>query len=228
MLLLPSALLLGACGSTEPTKTVTVAAAAPAPAPGPTTAPKRAKKPGERHKPQAVMTACDANIRAKVGTTSCPFAQNVFYGYWLNQQEPGVFADRAGIPAYSPATGTTFDVNCSDANKIACRAGDGGYVTFSMAAVSAYNVADAKKYAATHELGDVPPPSSSNSGQTDPEAGGSDCDPNYEGACLDPNAYDYDCEGGSGDGPEYTGPVEVVGDDPYDLDRDGDGYGCDS
>src|SRR5689334_1862492 len=26
----------------------------------------------------------------------------------------------------------------------------------------------------------------------------SECDPNYSGACLDPSAYDYDCEGGSG------------------------------
>jgi hypothetical protein len=53
-----------------------------------------------------------------------------------------------------------------------------------------------------------------------------DCDPNYEGACLDPSSSDYDCEGGSGDGPDYTGPVRVVGDDPFDLDRDGDGYAC--
>ncbi|MEA2255838.1 MAG: hypothetical protein QOG35_1883 [Solirubrobacteraceae bacterium] len=52
------------------------------------------------------------------------------------------------------------------------------------------------------------------------------CDPSYTGACLDPNASDYDCEGGSGDGPEYTGTVTVVGDDHFDLDRDGDGIGC--
>lgn len=58
------------------------------------------------------------------------------------------------------------------------------------------------------------------------EAVASECDPNYEGACLDPYAADYDCEGGSGDGPEYTGPVVVVGDDHYGLDADGDGYGC--
>ena len=53
----------------------------------------------------------------------------------------------------------------------------------------------------------------------------SNCDPNYSG-CLDPSASDYDCEGGSGNGPEYTGPVEVRGNDHYDLDRDDDGYGC--
>jgi hypothetical protein len=28
------------------------------------------------------------------------------------------------------------------------------------------------------------------------------CDSNYTGACLDPNASDYDCAGGSGNGPK--------------------------
>jgi hypothetical protein len=57
---------------------------------------------------------------------------------------------------------------------------------------------------------------------------GGGCDPNYAGACLDPNSYDYDCEGGSGDGPDYTGEVRVVGSDHFELDRDGDGIACDS
>jgi hypothetical protein len=53
------------------------------------------------------------------------------------------------------------------------------------------------------------------------------CDPNYEGACLDPNASDYDCAGGSGNGPRYVaGPITVVGDDHFGLDSDGDGVGC--
>ncbi len=52
------------------------------------------------------------------------------------------------------------------------------------------------------------------------------CDPNY-GGCV-PIAYDVDCAGGSGDGPAYvSGPVQVIGSDIYDLDRDGDGWGCD-
>jgi hypothetical protein len=54
----------------------------------------------------------------------------------------------------------------------------------------------------------------------------SECDPNYSG-CLDPFSPDYDCEGGSGDGPDYTGTVEVLGVDHYGLDEDGDGIGCD-
>jgi hypothetical protein len=55
-----------------------------------------------------------------------------------------------------------------------------------------------------------------------------DCDPNYEGACLNPNASDYDCEGGEGNGPYYTGEVRVVGDDHFGLDADGDGIGCEA
>jgi hypothetical protein len=54
----------------------------------------------------------------------------------------------------------------------------------------------------------------------------SECDPNYSGACLDPSAYDYDCEGASGDGPAYTGTVAVVGEDHFGLDADSDGTGC--
>jgi hypothetical protein len=54
-----------------------------------------------------------------------------------------------------------------------------------------------------------------------------ECDPNYSG-CLDPYASDYDCEGGSGNGPDYTGEVEVLGVDHYGLDADGDGIGCES
>jgi micrococcal nuclease len=52
------------------------------------------------------------------------------------------------------------------------------------------------------------------------------CHPSYAGACLDPAASDYDCAGGSGNGPLYTGKVQVIGPDVFRLDSDGDGYGC--
>lgn len=52
------------------------------------------------------------------------------------------------------------------------------------------------------------------------------CHPSYQGACLNPNASDYDCRGGTGNGPLYTGRVRVVGPDIFGLDRDGDGIGC--
>lgn len=58
-------------------------------------------------------------------------------------------------------------------------------------------------------------------------ASASGCDENYSGACV-PIAYDVDCAGGNGNGPEYVaGPVYVVGYDIYKLDRDGDGVACD-
>jgi resuscitation-promoting factor RpfB len=56
----------------------------------------------------------------------------------------------------------------------------------------------------------------------------SDCHPSYVGACVPVGVSDVDCAGGSGDGPEYTGTVEVVGPDEYGLDDDGDGVGCQS
>jgi hypothetical protein len=61
---------------------------------------------------------------------------------------------------------------------------------------------------------------------TSTNANAAPCDPNYSGACV-PVASDVDCEGGSGNGPAYvSGPVTVVGDDIYGLDRDGNGTGC--
>ena len=51
------------------------------------------------------------------------------------------------------------------------------------------------------------------------------CHPSYSG-CLNPNASDYDCAGGSGNGPYYTGAVQVIGPDVFGLDRDNDGWGC--
>jgi len=59
-----------------------------------------------------------------------------------------------------------------------------------------------------------------------PQQQGSNCDPNYSGACV-PIASDVDCAGGSGNGPAYVqGPVTVTGKDIYGLDRDGNGTGC--
>ncbi|UJA20961.1 hypothetical protein HJD18_12560 [Thermoleophilia bacterium SCSIO 60948] len=56
-------------------------------------------------------------------------------------------------------------------------------------------------------------------------SGGGNCTPGYS-PCLAP-ADDYDCAGGSGDGPKYAqGPVRVSGGDPYELDDDSDGAAC--
>ncbi|HEY2762699.1 MAG TPA: hypothetical protein VGJ13_01570 [Pseudonocardiaceae bacterium] len=66
----------------------------------------------------------------------------------------------------------------------------------------------------------------SSSGSSSSGAAGTACDPNYSGACV-PIASDVDCAGGSGNGPAYVqGPVRVVGQDIYKLDRDSDGVAC--
>ncbi|HEX8858143.1 MAG TPA: hypothetical protein VGC06_03440 [Actinomycetes bacterium] len=53
------------------------------------------------------------------------------------------------------------------------------------------------------------------------------CDPSYPGSCLHDGIGDYDCAGGSGNGPNYvSGPIRVRPPDPFGLDADGDGVGC--
>lgn len=60
-----------------------------------------------------------------------------------------------------------------------------------------------------------------------PVAPPSNCHPSYEGGCLAIGRGDYDCAGGSGNGPNYiAGPIYVVGPDEYQLDREGDGVAC--
>lgn len=57
--------------------------------------------------------------------------------------------------------------------------------------------------------------------------GGGSCDSHYIGVCLHDGIGDYDCAGGSGNGPNYVkGPFRVVGGDPFGLDSDHDGIGC--
>jgi hypothetical protein len=97
------------------------------------------------------FTRCDTNITAKTSTTTCPFAQNVFYAYWQ--------AGSASIRAYSPATGVTYHLRCdATAVQVVCAAGDGAVVRFSVASVDRYTSANAHAYASSHDLGDVSAP----------------------------------------------------------------------
>ena len=69
-----------------------------------------------------------------------------------------------------------------------------------------------------------PPPPTTAPPPPPPPAPSGGCHPSYS-PCV-PFASDVDCAGGSGNGPAYTGRVNVIGPDEYDLDRDGDGVGC--
>jgi hypothetical protein len=67
----------------------------------------------------------------------------------------------------------------------------------------------------------------SSGGSTPSASADENCHPNYYGACLKPDSEDYDCEGSGGNGPDFIrGPVYISGSDPFGLDRNGDGIGC--
>jgi hypothetical protein len=75
-----------------------------------------------------------------------------------------------------------------------------------------------------------PPPPPPSTAPPPPETTSApNCDPSYPDVCLDPAVEDYDCANGSGNGPEYVeGPIRVRPPDPFDLDREGDGVGCEN
>ncbi len=72
-----------------------------------------------------------------------------------------------------------------------------------------------------------PPPEPNESQAEEPVT--QNCDTSYPDVCIPIGAADYDCAGGSGNGPNYIrGPLRVLPPDPHGLDRDGDGIGCES
>jgi hypothetical protein len=146
---------LSACGGTLATKTVTVTTTT-APKPTATTsappADKERTKPRSKAHAASAMRSCDANITPKRATTSCRFAENVFYGYW-NARDQGDDA----FTAYSPVTKQSYSMSCTGEATVVCRAGDGGEVHFPMTAVRAYTAENAVHYAATHDTGPSSP-----------------------------------------------------------------------
>ena len=69
----------------------------------------------------------------------------------------------------------------------------------------------------------LPPPRTS----PPPTAPPKNCDPAYPDQCLQDGIGDWDCAEGSGNGPHYVeGPLTVRPPDPFDLDRNHNGVGC--
>lgn len=63
--------------------------------------------------------------------------------------------------------------------------------------------------------------------RSDPSRPPPNCDPAYPGVCLKDDIGDYDCRSGPGNGPNYvSGPIKVLPPDPFGLDSDRDGVGC--
>lgn len=64
---------------------------------------------------------------------------------------------------------------------------------------------------------------------TPPPPPSNNCTLGYSPCLLNHGGADYDCYGGGGNGPYFTAPgvvYTVTGSDPYGLDGDNDGYGC--
>jgi serine/threonine-protein kinase len=120
---------LAACGSSTPTPAVTVtassapttpAATTPAPAAPAQPAPVKTvyvQAPAAAPAPAPVLTDCGGGVYAGADT-SCPFALNVAANY------TGTGPDYA----YSPVTGLSYTMNCSDSNPIICTGGDNALV----------------------------------------------------------------------------------------------------
>jgi hypothetical protein len=151
---------LAGCGDTPSRQTDQFAAALATPS---STAVARVTPTPRRHRgprltPAATATAappalqaCDPNITVRAATTTCGFAQNVFYAFYTD----GSIETQNGLRAYSPATGQDYAVACATdgAENVTCVAGDGGEVHFNLAAVRVYDDVQAARYASTHDLG---------------------------------------------------------------------------
>lgn len=73
-----------------------------------------------------------------------------------------------------------------------------------------------------------PRPTTTITAKPAPAQATSSCHTSYRRTCIPPDVSDADCAGGSGNGPWYVQEknIAVVGPDVFDLDRDGNGVGC--
>jgi hypothetical protein len=203
------ALTIGGCGSSQ-VRTVTVSQTAPTSTPvlsqPASSPPKKRKARATRHAVSAPVpkpvtpsrfVSCDQNIQAKAATTTCGFAENAFYEYWMSGEAPD-------IDVYSPATRSTFSTTCTPGEgQVVCATSDGGVVRFSQASVDRYTQGQADRYAASHDLGSRAG-SSNGGGSADsapvPSQGNDlsfcdthDCIPNYPNG----NGYTVQCADGT-------------------------------
>ena len=89
----------------------------------------------------------------------------------------------------------------------------------------AFLAEEAEAPTATAIITATPAPTATATAVATPDRSG--CDPSYPTVCIPRGAADYDCAGGSGNGPNYIrGPIRVLSPDLHRLDRDGDGVGC--
>jgi serine/threonine protein kinase len=85
----------------------------------------------------AATIACDQNIDVN-SVTTCPFAENVFLGYWEEWESFGD-SDMLYVSAFSDATNEDIEMECFDVDDfVECTGGTEALVTFPMQAVREY------------------------------------------------------------------------------------------
>ena len=94
------------------------------------------------------LKAC-GNLRVEADTTTCPFAQNVFWEYWnaFNNERSA-----ATISAYSEALGEWLEVTCDEASTVVCATDAGSEVQISQDALDGYTQEMADEYAESHTV----------------------------------------------------------------------------
>ena len=143
------------CGGTVPESDENLAevASTPPPAGGhedteskatPTAEPEATRTP----RPKVRLSSCDANIRVKVSTTTCAFAQNVFYEYWASNAT----SDTTELEAYSEAGTDWIALACDAGAIVRCTANDGSDIRFPSAAIDRYTADNAATYASSHRV----------------------------------------------------------------------------
>lgn len=170
----------------------------------------------------AKYVRCDANVRAKEGTTSCPFAENVFFTFFVRH-------GARTISAYSPVRHKQFRLRCvTTRGHVRCATFVGGVVKFPVSAIARYSRQQASAFAARHNVGPQAPdvraaadPTPTPAPAPPPTTPSTECDPNYSG-CVPAGVGDVDC----GDLSQTN--IQVLGSDPDRLDADGDGVACES
>jgi hypothetical protein len=141
------------CGDqTEVVKTVTVERPVTVEDSPPPRQPRRKSRPrSTATTPAPEFVHCDPNIEAKVDTTTCPFAENVFWAYWMSDESS------RPLEVWSPLAHASFATTCeSDGGQVVCTTSDNAAVRFSQVALELYSRSQADAYARRHDLGPDP------------------------------------------------------------------------
>lgn len=137
---LVSVVLVAGCGATT-TQGVS--------SPAPTSTPTAAAPTGGTSTDTGTLSACDPNVSAN-GSTSCPFAENVFRAYAAQYEINGSSSD-INVQASSPVTGRSYGMRCHTiAAVVTCLGGTNARVVFALHAVQVYRPTRSQSPAPTH------------------------------------------------------------------------------